>query len=69
MRRSLVALVPITAALIISACVGERDTPASRLNAPSGALASGNPNACDFNSMTRDAKAYLSATDTVVSIA
>jgi hypothetical protein len=68
MRRSLGAIVPLAATLILGACVGERDTPASRLSAPAGALAVGNPNACDFNAMTKDGKAWLSNTDPIVTM-
>lgn len=68
MRRSLGAIVPLATALILGACVGERDNAASRLSAPAGALAVGNPNACDFNTMTRDSKTAFSNTDPIVSL-
>jgi hypothetical protein len=68
MRRSLGAIVPLAAALILGGCMGERDTPASRLSAPAGALAAGGPNACDFNTMTRDGKTAFSNTDPIVSL-
>ena len=66
MRRSFVALGPIALALILSACVGDRDSTASRLNAPAGALASGNPNACDFNGMTRAGRDWGGPQDVIV---
>jgi len=68
MRRSLGPIATLAAALILGACAGERDTPASRLSAPTGALAVGNPNACDFNTMTRDSKTAFSNTDPIVSL-
>ena len=68
MRRSLGPISTLAAALILGACAGERDTPASRLSAPAGALAVGNPNSCDFNTMTRDAKTAFSNTDPIVSL-
>jgi hypothetical protein len=48
--------------------MGDRDTPASRLSAPAGALAVGNPNACDFNTMIKDAKTAFSNTDPIVGL-
>jgi len=65
MRRSFVALGPIAVALILSACVGDHDS-ASRVNAPDRALASGNPNACDFSGMTKAARDYVGAQDVIV---
>lgn len=68
MRRSSVALGSLAVALILSAC-GDRDSSASRLSAPGGSLAAGNPNAnpnlCDFGAMKSAARDYVGSQDVI----
>ena len=60
MRRSLVALTPAATALMLAACMGDRDTGASRLNAPQTSLASSGPNSCDFSTMKSERRPHSS---------
>jgi hypothetical protein len=65
MRRSNVALIPIVVSLALAACTGDRDTTAPRYIAPTRTVSADLTLACDFTTMTADAKNYAPFKDIV----
>ena len=64
MRRSIVALIPILGLVVLGACSNDRDTTGPRLISPQQVTADVIP-ACDFPTMSQDAKNYFPSKDIV----